>query len=90
MPRTARASAVSVSYHVLNRGNNWARAFDKDDGSRLQSLIAMAVFLRSWFVTGPMSWQQVGPSRPPLPPGSDSNPPGASTTVVRDARCISA
>ena len=30
MPRTARASAANVCYHVLNRGNNRARVFHKD------------------------------------------------------------
>ena len=30
MPRTARASAANVCYHVLNRGNNRAAVFHKD------------------------------------------------------------
>src|SRR5271157_5687971 len=30
MPRTARASAANLCYHVLNRGNNRARVFHKD------------------------------------------------------------
>jgi putative transposase len=30
MPRTARASAANVCYHVLNRGNGRADVFHKD------------------------------------------------------------
>ena len=30
MPRTARASAANLCYHVLNRGNNRASVFHKD------------------------------------------------------------
>ena len=30
MPRTARASAANVCYHVLNRGNNRACVFHQD------------------------------------------------------------
>src|SRR5271157_566284 len=30
MPRTARASAANLCFHVLNRGNNRARVFHKD------------------------------------------------------------
>ena len=29
MPRTARASGANLCYHVLNRGNNRARIFQK-------------------------------------------------------------
>ena len=29
MPRTARASAANLCYHVLNRGNNRASVFTK-------------------------------------------------------------
>ena len=31
MPRTARASVANYCYHVLNRGNNRARVFHKED-----------------------------------------------------------
>ena len=38
MPRTARASAANVCYHVLNRGNNRARVFHKDGDFRHLSI----------------------------------------------------
>jgi putative transposase len=47
MPRTACASAGGSCYHVLNRGNNRAAAFLKDeDHDALLSLIAEASELR--------------------------------------------
>ena len=43
MPRTARASAVSPCYHVLNRGNNRASVFHKDgDFNAFVDLLAEA------------------------------------------------
>jgi len=43
MPRTARASAVNVSYHVLNRGNNQAYVFHQDgDFQALVDLLSEA------------------------------------------------
>ncbi len=43
MPRTARASAGGVCYHVLNRGNGRAEVFHKDqDFAAFQSLMAEA------------------------------------------------
>ncbi len=43
MPRTARASAASLCYHVLNRGNNRASVFHKDgDFNAFVDLLAEA------------------------------------------------
>ena len=43
MPRTARASAANLCYHMLNRGNNRARVFHKDgDFDAFVNLLAEA------------------------------------------------
>jgi putative transposase len=34
MPRTARADAANLCYHVLNPGNAWAQVFHKDGDYR--------------------------------------------------------
>ena len=48
MPRTARASAANVCYHVLNRGNNRARVFHKDGDLRHLSITTGSRCAAEW------------------------------------------
>ena len=79
MPRTARASAANLCYHVLNRGNNPASVFHKDGnidafvdllaGAKLRNPMRILAYcvLPNHFHLALCAWERHRLESPPFP-----------------------